>query len=108
MIALLASNRDSIEKLCREYGIKKLDVFGSAATGEFNSETSDIDFIVDLGEYERGVSRRYFRFIDALEELFGRHVDLITEEQIRNPYFRQSVQGQRTNVYDARNREAAA
>lgn len=108
MIDLITDNKDAIAALCRKYGIRKLDVFGSAATGAFDPETSDIDFIVDLGGYEPGVSRRYFRFIDALEELFGRHVDLITEVQIRNPYFKHSVEGQRTNVYGARDREAAA
>lgn len=108
MIALIEDNRETIAALCRKYGIRKLDVFGSAATGAFDPDSSDIDFIVDLGEYERGVSRRYFRFIDALEELFGQQVDLITEVQIRNPYFRHSVEGQRTNVYDARDREAVA
>ena len=108
MIALLAENRNAIAALCRKYGIRKLDVFGSAATGAFDPDSSDIDFIVDLGQYERGVSRRYFRFAEALKELFGRPVDLITEDQIRNPYFQQSVEGQRKNVYHAGAREAAA
>lgn len=108
MISLLTDNKNAIADICRQFGIRKLDVFGSAATGEFDPDSSDIDFIVDLGGYERGVSRRFFRFADALEELFGCSVDLITEEQISNPYFRQSVEKQRVNIYDARNREAAA
>lgn len=85
MIPLIAENKDTIVRLCREYGIRKLDVFGSAVTGAFNADTSDIDFIVDLGGYERGVSRRYFGFADALEQALGREVDLVTEVQIRDP-----------------------
>jgi predicted nucleotidyltransferase len=108
MIALLTDNKDSIEALCREYRIKKLDVFGSAATGAFNPETSDIDFVVDLGGYESGVSRRYFRFAEALEALFGHPVELITEEQIKNPYFREAVEEQRTLIYEARDSQAIA
>lgn len=108
MIPLIADNKDAIAAICREYRIRKLDLFGSAATGEFDADTSDIDFIVDVGDYERGVSVRFFRFADALESLLGHPIELITEEQIRNPYFRQSVEEQRTNVYQSGNREAAA
>ncbi len=108
MIPIITENKDTIAKLCREYGIRKLDVFGSAVTGAFDPASSDIDLIVDLGKYERGVSRRYFRFADALERSLGHRVDLLTEEQIRNPCFRERVEDQRINVYTARDSEAAA
>lgn len=71
MIALLEEKRDEIAALCREFRIKRLDVFGSAATGELDSKTSDIDFLADLGGYEPGVSGRYLDFAEALEHLLG-------------------------------------
>lgn len=108
MIALVAEKKDEIAALCRAYGIHRLDVFGSAATGAFDPETSDIDFIVDLGEYEVGVARRFFRFADALESLLERDVDLITPSQIKNPYFRQSVDASRELVYEIGDRQAVA
>lgn len=108
MIPLIADNQDAIAKLCREYRIRKLDLFGSAATGDFDPETSDVDFIVDLGGYERGVSRRFLHFATALESLLDRRVDLVTDEQMRNPYLRKAVEEQRVNVYHAADREAAA
>lgn len=108
MIALIADNMERVAALCREYGIRKLDLFGSAATGSFDPETSDIDLIADLGGYEPGVARRFYRFTMALEELFGRRVDILTEPMIRNPYFRQSVERQRMTIYEARNRQAVA
>ncbi|MDQ3540186.1 MAG: nucleotidyltransferase domain-containing protein [Chloroflexota bacterium] len=108
MIDLVANKRDEIAALCRHYYIQRLDLFGSAATGAFNPETSDLDFVVDLGEYEDGVARRYCAFIDALENLLGRRVDLVTDPQIRNPYFREAVDEQRVNLYEARNRKAVA
>jgi predicted nucleotidyltransferase len=40
--------------------------------------------------------------------LLGKSVDLITDEQIRNPYFRQAIEEQRVTVYSARDRQAAA
>ena len=49
MIALIAENKDKIAEICCAYRVRRLDLFGSAASGDFNPETSDIDFIVDLG-----------------------------------------------------------
>lgn len=108
MIDLITAHHQSIKDLCRTYGIRKLEVFGSATTDAFDPDTSDIDFIVDLGGYEPGVTRRFLRFADALEALLGRKVDLITEEQIQNPYFRYSVDQSREVVYEAGDRQAVA
>jgi predicted nucleotidyltransferase len=36
--------------LCRRYGVRRLDVFGSAARGaDFDVATSDVDFLVQFG-----------------------------------------------------------
>jgi predicted nucleotidyltransferase len=108
MIRVISQNLPQIEALCREHRIQWLDVFGSAATGAFDQETSDIDLICDLGEYESGVADRLFAFADALEALLGHKVDLLTTPMIRNPYFRQAIDEQRVRLYAARNRQAAA
>lgn len=96
VIALITDNLEAIRQLCRTYGIRRLDVFGSGATGGFDPETSDVDFIVDLGDYTPGTADRYLDLANALEALLGRPVDLVTEPSIRNPYFRQGVDAQRT------------
>jgi predicted nucleotidyltransferase len=101
MIDLIIRNREEIASLCRSFGIRKLEVFGSAATGTFDPSHSDIDLIADLGEYERGVAKRYLRFARAMEQLLHVPVEIITEDQIRNPYFRQAVDEQRTTIHFA-------
>jgi len=108
MIALISDNKDAIAALCRQYGIRKLDVFGSAAIGEFDPDTSDLDFVVDLGGYEPGVSRRFFGFVWALEDLLGVSVNLLTEDSIKNPYLREAIEEQRTRVYEAGDSQAVA
>jgi uncharacterized protein len=108
MIALVANKRDDIAALCKQYGVRKLDLFGSAVTGGFNPDTSDLDFVADLGGYERGVAKRYFAFCDALATLFGRSVDVITVRQIQNPYFRAEVNATSEPIYDASCGEAVA
>ena len=52
MIALVHDNRERIAELCEACGVRKLELFGSAATGAFDPGASDLDFIVDLGKYE--------------------------------------------------------
>ncbi len=108
MIDLVANKREEIAALCRLYDIRRLDLFGSAATGAFDPATSDLDFVVDLGEYESGVAGRYLDFIAAIEALFDRSVDMVTVNSIRNPYFREAVDEQRVNLYEARHRQAVA
>lgn len=63
----------------------KPELFGSAVRGEFALAHSDIDFIVRMiGRCEPGYARRFCDFADALEELYGRPVDLLTELMIEN------------------------
>jgi len=108
MISLVSDHLSGIAEVCREYRIQSLDLFGSAATGTFNEETSDIDLMCDLGDYEPGVADRLFGFADALEALLGRKVDLLTVPMIRNPYLRQEIEEQRIRLYEAPNRQVAA
>ena len=109
MNALIEQQRDAIRALCQRYGVRRLDLFGSAATGAFNAATSDLDFVATFADTRSpGYADRYLGFAEALETLFGRPVDVITERSIRNPYFRQSVEASRQPIYDERDAPAAA
>lgn len=103
IIPLITEHADEIAELCRRYQVRKLDVFGSAANGEFNPDTSDIDFLVT---YESDVDfgpwgRHYLELENALAELLGRPVDLVFDKEFRNPYFRKAVEESRTPFYEA-------
>jgi hypothetical protein len=41
----------------------------------------------------------FFDFKYSLEELFGRDVDLLEEQTIRNPYLKKSVDATKTLIY---------
>jgi predicted nucleotidyltransferase len=101
VISLVDERKSEIAALCRGFGIRRLDLFGSAATGAYDPATSDLDFIVDLGPYDDAIADRFLDFSDALEAIFGRPVDVITVKQIRNPYFRAEVNATRELLYDA-------
>ena len=109
MIPLVERHKEEIAALCRRYRVRKLELFGSAATGSFDDATSDLDFVATFADTRTaGYADRYLAFADALEELFGRSVDVVTERSIRNPYFRRAVEAARQPVYDERDTPAAA
>ncbi len=46
MITEVEEKRKDIQDLCERYGVIRLAIFGSAARGEFDPATSDLDFLV--------------------------------------------------------------
>ena len=109
MSSILQENQAGLAEACRRFGVRRLEIFGSAARPDFDPETSDFDFIVSFADKTPGTyADRYFDFAHALEQLLGRKVDLLTERSIRNPYFRREIQAARQIVYDERIQEALA
>jgi len=100
--------RGGLAEQCRRFGVRRLEVFGSAVRGDFDAAKSDVDFIVSFADKTPGTyADRYLDFAAAIEQLLGRKIDLLTERCIRNPYFRSEVEGARQIVYDERGQEAA-
>jgi predicted nucleotidyltransferase len=100
---LIAEHLGEIRALCREFGVARLEVFGSICTNEFDPDQSDVDFLVDYPEnYDFGPwLKRYFAFQERLANLLGRSVDLIMVGAPRNPYFIRSIDQTRQLLYAA-------
>ncbi|MBN1937923.1 MAG: nucleotidyltransferase domain-containing protein [Anaerolineae bacterium] len=86
-------------ELCEAFGVRRLEIFGSASRGDFDFGQSDIDFLVELAPHALGPFEQYFGLKEALEQLFGRSVDLVEEKAIKNPYFKQAIAQDRSLVY---------
>lgn len=96
----LADYSDKLTSLCLLYGVKRLELFGSASRSDFDLVESDLDFLVEFGEsHPQGAFDRYFGLKEALEQLFQRPVDLVEGKAIRNPYFRQAIEQDKVLVY---------
>jgi predicted nucleotidyltransferase len=96
----LTDHRDAIARLCEQHGVIRLEVFGSAAVGRFDPARSDFDFIAQFApEVQDTIASQFFALTHELEELLGRHVDLMTDQPIGNPYFRQAVNASRREIY---------
>jgi uncharacterized protein len=103
MHSVIANHRDEIATLCRRYGVRRREAFGSAARGvDFDPATSDADFLVEFADRSAfDPLEQFFGFASALEVALGRPVDLIEMRAIRNPYVMASVEADRETVYEA-------
>jgi predicted nucleotidyltransferase len=94
--------------LCRRYGVNRLYLFGSAISGRL-APSSDLDFLVDMANRQPNAdyAQRYLALAEDLERLFGRRVDLVTEQAVRNPYLRREIQATRELIYEQPREKAA-
>lgn len=102
MIPANEEQADELKRICLAYGVRRLDLFGSASTGSDDPDASDLDFLVEFQPAALDAySDTYFGLLEALGRLFGRPVDLVVKSAIRNPYFLQSVEQTRIPIYAA-------
>jgi uncharacterized protein len=98
----LVRHREALERLCREFHVRRLELFGSAASGRDRPGESDFDFLVEFEPLPPGAhANAYFGLLFGLEDLFGRPIDLVMASAIKNPYFRQSVDQTKVLVFAA-------
>ncbi len=77
VLAILTERQPEI---ARQFGVKRLALFGSAARGELRDD-SDVDVLVEFDG--PATFDGYFRLKDYLEALLGRTVDLVTERGLK-------------------------
>ncbi len=102
MNQLIEEKRGDIVRLCKEFHVRRIEIFGSATGERFDPGVSDLDFLVafedlGIGEY----ADAYFGLLEALQELFRRPVDLIVASAVKNPYFIEEIEKSRTLLYAA-------
>jgi uncharacterized protein len=107
MIQQLKDRQPEIARLCEEYSVRKLEVFGSAATGDFAPDRSDFDFVIDFLDYGPGIVDRFTGLADALETLLGSSVDLVVDRAMK-PRFRNYIADTREVVFERDHRPVAA
>ena len=108
MQPILEKNIDNIKELCKQHYIKKMYAFGSAVSGDFNTE-SDIDLLYEMDytgfdfsnleniPYDPSVV--YFDLKGKLESLFNKKVDLIPNQEFKNKYFVKEMEKTKTLIY---------
>jgi predicted nucleotidyltransferase len=102
MTRVLESHRPELVGLCRKYRVRRVDVFGSAARGDFNEHSSDVDLLVEFDDMPHADrADAYLGFLMAVEALLRRRVDLVELGAVRNPYLRREIEESQELVYAA-------
>lgn len=94
--------RAALAALCRRYGVAQFHLFGSALTPRFDPARSDIDALVTLLAAPPLVQgEALLKLWEELENLFGRRVDLLTPDSLRNPILQAEIERTKQLMYDA-------
>ena len=99
----LRYDSEAVERFCRERGIAKLEVFGSALTNDFR-QNSDVDLLCTLTP-EKDQRCGLLGWVDLqlkLEEIFGRPLDLVSRravERSANLYRRNAILSTARPIY---------
>ena len=90
--------QEAIAAFCRKWRVREFSVFGSVLRDDFRPD-SDIDVLVSF-EPDSGIGLWEMTDMrDELAELFGREVDLVEREGLRNPFRRQSTSSECRVLY---------
>jgi len=93
-------DRSVLAAFCRKWRIRELSIFGSALRDDFGPE-SDLDFLVSF-EPEAPLDIDWL--LDMKEEMetrFGRPVDIVEKEALRNPWRKYEILRTREVIYAA-------
>lgn len=103
MHAVVECKRKSIADLCERLGVRRMDVFGSAARArDFDPDHSDVDLLVEFTPGSQDASwGPYFELKERLETLLERPVDLVEAGAVRNPYILATIERDRQPLYGA-------
>ena len=101
LMTIIKEKQNDFLDLCRAHSVAKMYAFGSSITDHFDPRQSDIDLVVKV-DVEDPADRGevLLSLWDKLEALFGRKVDLLTEDSIRNPYLKSNIYRTKKLIYD--------
>lgn len=101
MNKIIKSKLKELTQLCKDYQVRTLHIFGSVTTDEFSS-SSDIDLLIKFENINvEQYTNNYFELHYRLQALFGREIDLLTENSLSNPYFIEKIEQTKKLIYAA-------
>ena len=92
--------KDQIATFCRKWQIVELALFGSVLRDTFRSD-SDIDVLVAFAPDAPWSLYDWVDMIDELKVIFGREIDLVSKDGLRNPFRRHEILTTREVIYAA-------
>lgn len=100
MNAQVHLDKDELAAFCRKWRVRELSLFGSALRDDFGPE-SDLDFLVSFEPDARLDIDILLDMKEELETRFGRPVDIVEKEALRNPWRKYEILRTREVLYAA-------
>ena len=94
----IAPHAPPIAELCAQNKVGRLELFGSGTTANYDPSRSDLDFLVTFLPTDHR-SRQFFGLLFGLEDLLKRNIDLLTVEQLTNPFLIEAINSQKITIY---------
>lgn len=95
---MIATPTVDLELFCRRWRVRELSLFGSAVREELTPE-SDLDILISFEDAAPWSLWDLISMRDELSTMFGRPVDLVEKEGLRNPFRRERILNSRKVIY---------
>lgn len=99
----LEFNAPAVRQFCRERGIARLELFGSALRDDFRAD-SDVDLLCTLKSDDHCTLLDWADMQFGFEKIFGHRVDLVSRwaiERSQNRFRRHAILSTATPIYVA-------
>lgn len=100
MISILHNNIEALNAVFKKNDVAKVYAFGSVTSAHFTN-TSDIDFLISfdkkLTPIEKG--ENWFSLYYSLKQILQREIDLVREEDIKNPILLKTIDANKQLIY---------
>jgi len=93
--------RRELLDFCYRWKVAELSLFGSVLRDDFGPD-SDIDVLVSFAPDAQWSLLDLVEMQEELEKIFGREVDLVEREGLRNPFRRRAILSQREIIATTR------
>ncbi len=87
-----------IVSFCQHWELREFALFGSVLRDDFNNN-SDIDVLVQFPTEHKLTLFDVIKMKKELEKMFGRSVDLLEKEELKNPYRRAEILQTLKSIY---------
>ncbi|MEQ8416909.1 MAG: nucleotidyltransferase domain-containing protein [Imperialibacter sp.] len=109
IIDYISSREVEFSKLCSKNHVSKLYAFGSSVNNKFDTDRSDIDLFVEIDETDPVVKGSLLLdFLEDAELFFGRRVDMLTDQPIKNQILAENIERTKVLIYDREKQKVPA
>jgi predicted nucleotidyltransferase len=92
--------QEKIATFCRKWNVSEFALFGSVLRDDFRPD-SDIDVLVSFAKDADWGLFEIVDMIDELKTIFGRKVDMVEKDTLRNPFRRRAILDNNEVIYAA-------